>query len=110
MTYLHGILAQSHIRTAEVVYDGETLEVPREVLPIDKQLSMIADEWRVQWAAGQRHRGRHKYRLLVNAPRPDGGVTFRGCEKCGKPELPASVIHDEIFADDVWQRKGRPAR
>ena len=52
--------------------------------PIGTQLPLIAARWRAAWAP---HRGRHRYRLLVNAPHPQSGLpTFVGCQKCGLPK------------------------
>jgi hypothetical protein len=47
-------------------------------------LARIAADWRAAWAP---HRGRHRWRLLVNAPHPDTGrPTFVGCQRCGQPK------------------------
>lgn len=50
-------------------------------------IDIIQARWLRTFLEYQGHVGRHKYRLLPNAPHPlTMQPTYMGCEKCGKPK------------------------
>jgi hypothetical protein len=47
----------------------------------------IQARWLRSFLEHQHHTGRHRYRMLINAPHPiTWKPTYIGCEKCGKPK------------------------